>query len=278
VNGTPRTVKVSVKGYTARGNFAIYTLEGVSVWNGSSISITGDVGSDGYFDFSGHPGITGSVEFDGPGAGWYGGIDPGGYTVSYTPKPIVWPTVDQIANTQYGAGGAGLAYFATHNDNASAGIVGCSITSSITLHAGNYYLTNINLTGSNKITFDNSAGPVNLWIGPSGGTGTCKFRGGTAAIKSDPSKLCNIYVGTASGINLAGNEEIDANIYAFNSPAGGDVGYVINSGNPTINGQIITKKADINGNLTVNYVPGAVKPTSIGYYGFDNSWLELNAR
>src|SRR5437667_12867857 len=99
-------------------------MESTSVWNGSSISIAGDVGTNGYFDFSGHPGISGSVYFDGPNAGWYLGNNPGGYTVTNEPYESQWPTVDDKAYTAFPNSGStapgGLAYLATHNDNAKA--------------------------------------------------------------------------------------------------------------------------------------------------------------
>lgn len=288
VNGVSRSVKVSAKGYSAAGRYAIYTMDSVSVWNGSAMLIDGDVGSNGKFDFSGHPGITGSVYFNGPSAGWYQNNDPGGYTVHREPRALTWETVDQKALALFPNSGTtapgGLAYLATHNDNARAipPITGNSITNSTTLVGpGDYYVENINLSGSRKITFNNTNGSIRLWVGPSGGTGTCRFRGGTGAIAatSDPTKQNYIYVATRSGIDIAGNERLDAVIYAYNKDNNGNsFGYVINSGNPIINGQILANEADINGNLTINYVKDFIKPTSFGYYGFDNSWEELNAR
>jgi len=287
VNGVSRTVKVSAKGYSAPGNYAIYTMESVSIWNGSSMMINGDVGSNGQFDFSGHPGISGNVYFNGPNAGWYNNNDPGGYNVVREPRPLKWETVDEIALKLYPASTyppGGLAYIATHNSNASAipPIVGNSITSTTTLVGpGDYYVTYVNLRGSNKIYFNNNNGPVRLWVGPSGGTGTCQFRGGTGTISAqqDPDRTNYIYVATRSGINIAGNERLDAVIYAYNKDnEGHSFGYVVNSGNPVINGQILANEADINGNLTINYIRDFIKPTSFGYYGFDNSWVEVNGR
>lgn len=288
IDGVSRTVRASVKGYMADGNYAIYTMEGTSFWNGSAISIVGDIGTNGYFDFSGHPGISGSVYFNGPNAGWADGDDPGGYNVIRRPGRRDYPTVAEKALEMFPNSGStapgGLAYLATNNDNARAipPIVNNSITNSVTLVGpGNYYVTNINLTGNKKITFDNTLGPINLWIGPPNGTGTARFRGGTAAISatSDPSKACQIFVATQSGIDLAGNERIDATIHAYNVDGNGNAyGYVLNSGNPTIYGQIIANRADINGNLTVNYVPGTIVPQNYSYYGFDDLWVEMNGR
>jgi len=271
--GVTRTIKVSGKGFYPSNRFAIYTMMGTSVFRGSAITITGDIGTNGYFDFSGTPTVIGSVFFDGPNAGWYNGSNPGGYNVITYPRPLSWPTIDDIANRMFPNGG--MAWLATHNDNASAGITNNSITSSITLGPGNYYVTNINLKGNDQIYFNNANGPINLWVGPEGGTGTCNFRGGTAAVSMSKTPNVHIYVATTSGINLAGNQEIDACIYAYNKDSSGNAyGYVTNSGNPITNGQIIANKMDINGNITINFVPGLAQPSSYSYYGFDNSWLE----
>jgi Tfp pilus assembly protein PilX len=285
VNGASRTLQVSAKGFPPAGNYAIYTMDSISIWHGSSMEIVGDVGTNGQLSFSGTPGIQGSIYFNGPNAGWYGGIGPSGYTVYPEPQPIQWDTVDAKASALFPASAyppGGMAYLATHNDNAKASpaITGNSITSGVTLHGpGNYYVTDINLTGNNVITLDNTNGPINLWVGPSGGTGTCRFRGGTAAVSAtqNPANACHIFVATQSGIDLAGNEEIDAAIYAYNKDAlGNEYGVVQNSGNPTLNGQILADQVNINGNVTVNYVPGLIKPISFGYYGFDNAWVETN--
>ncbi len=288
VNGVPRAVRASLKGYPFEGRYAIYTMDSVSVWNGSSISIVGDIGSNGKYDFSGHPGVSGNVYFNGPNAGWHNNVDPGGYSVVRNGRPAEYKTVDQIALEMFPNSGptapGGMEYLALNNSNANAvpPIVNNSITDSVTLKGpGNYYLTNINLSGNKKITLDNSAGPINIWVGPSGGSGTCRFRGGTAAIpiSSDPTKQCSIYVATQTGIDLAGNERIDALIYAYNrTPQGNAYGYVRNSGNPIVNGQILANEVDINGNITVNYIRDIVKPGGASYFGFDNSWVEVNPR
>lgn len=280
VNGVSRTVKVASKGYQPEGNYAIYTMDSISVWNGASAEVNGDLGTNGQFHFSSHPTINGGIYFNGPAAGW-SGSDPGGYTESRTPKKIDWQTVDEIANAKFPSGG--LTWLATHNDNAAANppIIGNSITSSVTLKTGDYYITDMNLTGNDKITFDNTNGPVNIWIGPAGGSSLAKFRGGTAAISTsaNPDLANHVYVATRGGIDLAGNEEFDGLVYAYNKDSLGNAyGYATNSGNPVVNGQIISNQYDLNGNITINYTKDLIKPTSFGYYGYDNSWLEVNPR
>jgi len=276
VDNVSRSVKVAVKGYKSEAQYAVYGTGGVSTFNGSAVLINGDVGSNNLLNFTGHPVINGSIRFSGSDAGWSGG-DPGGYTVVDEPRAVVWPTVSEVANQAFPAGG--LVYLKTHNDNAMANppILGFSITNSVTLTTGNYYVETLSLSASRKITFDNSNGPVNLWIGPEGGTSVATFRGGSAAVSvsSDLSKAPRIYVATEGGINLAGNEQLDGLVYAVNRTSDGTTyGRIENSGNPTITGQIIANQIKINGDVTVNFVTRMIEPTSIDYYGFDNFWEE----
>ena len=284
IHGVSRTVQISAKGNQWAGRFAIYTMDHLSTWHGSAISIVGDVGTNNLLSFSGSPGISGSVYFDGPNAGWAGGT-PFGYTVVTSAQAQTWATVDEIALKKFPAGtygSGGMTYLALSNNNASASppIANNSITSSVTLVGpGDYYVTNIDLHGQEQIHFDNTNGPVNIWIGPSNGTGTATFRGGTGAISAvtDPTKINNIYVATNSGINMAGNETVDAVIYAYNkTSAGTEFGSVLFSGNPTINGQVLGNEVDINGNVTVNYIQGVNRATNYAFWGFDDQWMEVN--
>jgi hypothetical protein len=282
-----RHVRIAARSLAAQhGNYAIYTMAGVSTWHGSSMSINGDVGSNGQFAFSGHPGVTGGICFNGPSAGWSGGAGTG-YTVTTSSTAIEWPTVAEKA-AAYG----GLAYLKTHNDNAMAvpPITGYSITGNVTLKGpGNYYIETLSLNGQKAITFDNTNGPVNVWIGPEGGTqAAARLRGGSAAVTLpsdyDPAtapvdRRCTIYVGTRNGIDIAGNNQLDCSIYAYNKDANGSVyGYVQNSGNPTVNGQILAGQADINGNLTINYRKTQIPPATAAWYTFDNQWIEISPR
>ncbi len=285
VNGVQRTVEVSAKGYPFSGKFALYTENGVTVINGSAPLVNGDIGTNGQFKFSGTPTINGTVYFGGPSAGWYGGVAPGPYTVAYGPKQVQYPTVDQIALQLFPNSGAtspgGLSYLSTHNDNAKANppISGSSISSSVTLVGpGNYYVTSISLSGQQVISFDNTNGPVNLWIGPSGGNGTCTFQGGSAAVPvtTNPANRCNIYCALESGITLAGNGEIDGLVYCYNKdPNGSLFGTVTVSGNPVVKGQVVCDQATLNGNIAIDYMYNYIQPTNFDYYGYSNSWQEI---
>jgi len=276
VDGVTRTVKVKVKGYNASGNYAIYGTNQVSTFNGTAVTIRGDIGTNDELQFTGSPNIQGSVYFNGPGAGWVGGT-PSGYNEVHDTKVIQWPTVSEVAMQQFPAGG--LPWLATHNSNSLANppIIGNTITTNVTLPAGNYYLTNVSLTAGRKITFNNTGGPVNVWIGPEGSPAVANWRGGSAAISvtSDPTKTPRIYAATKGGIDLGGGEVMDALVYAVNRDgAGNTYGHIDNSGNPTINGQLIADNIDLNGNISVNFVKDLIRPVTFGYYGYDNLWEE----
>jgi len=286
VNGVSRTIRVSSKGYSITPDFAVFAVQS-GTFNGGAMTVNGDVGTNGTFLFNGHPGVNGDVVFNGPGSGWQGS-DPGGYNVTYNPDPISWPTVDEIANEQFPSGG--LTWLSTHNDNAMCSnivnnqiIANGSTTVTLRGKAGgaNYYLTRMIFNGNAKIVFDNSAGPITIWLGPSGGNGTCTFNGGNATVKmdADPTKACRIYSALTSTFTINGNNRLDAGIYAYNKYSNGNTyGTVINNGNPTIYGSIITKTITLNGNPTINHVPGFFGGSADGYYGYDNSWVEIQGR
>ena len=120
--------------------------------NGSATTVNGDVGTDGFFTFNGHPTITGSVIFDGAGAGWQSPPN-GTYVVKYNAAAVVWPTVEQLAVTTFGA--TGLAYVAAHNDNALA---------SPAIPTSGQNANMVLLNGNGTQTFVGKAGGANYYL------------------------------------------------------------------------------------------------------------------
>ena len=286
-DGVSRTIRVSAKQIDNTPDFALFTTGRTTVTNGTALTVNGDIGSNGTIGFNGSPTINGSIYFEGPASGWAGA--PGnGYDVITEPQPLAWPTVNQKALLLFPALGAtypgGLAYIASRNDNARANppIVSNMITRGTTLVGpGNYYCTYMGLSGTNVLTFDNRLGPVNLWLGPNGGFGTFVMVGGSQIVSNqmDPTKACFVYNATRSTLTLTGNVEVDTSIYSYNRDAfGNQYGTVTNSGNVVVNGQILAHVANLNGGVTLNYTVNTLLPTTPGYYGYDNSWAELNPR
>ena len=105
-----------------------------------------------------------------------GATDPGGATFS-APRTMDWPTVSEIALESFPNGG--LTYLKYNNDNLSVvpPIIGNTINRTVVLTAGNYYVERMNVTGTDLIIFDNTLGPVNIWIGPYAGMQQNTFRG-----------------------------------------------------------------------------------------------------
>ncbi len=284
INGVSRTITISATGGASNGKYALFGVElgtQTSIMNGH-VQVNGDVGTNGQLAFNGNVGVAGNVIFNGPGSGWQS-TPTNSYTTVYNPSPINWPTVDQIANKQYPSGG--LSYVATHNDNSMSNP---PITSNTVLLNGNgnmtfygkpgganYYLTSLTCNGNSQIYFDNTNGPVTIWVGPDNVSGTFVFNGGSSAkpLNSDNpnNPPVKIYIATNNDVIQNGNTTLDAGIYNVN---GTGSGRVIFNGNPTVNGSVIANVFTLNGTPIINYTPGYFGSSNPGYYGFNNNYQE----
>jgi Tfp pilus assembly protein PilX len=283
VHKVTRTLKVAAVPY-GRSSVLNYTVFGVSqgLMNGSATTVNGDVGTDGFLNFTGHPTITGSPIFNGPASNWQSPPS-GTYATLFNLNPIIWPTVESIAIKTFGP--LGLTYVALHNDNALASpaiFLNMVLTNGSTDQTfvgkpggANYYLTSLTCSGNSQIIFDNTNGPITLWFGPSGVPGTFNLQGGTAAIKmsQDPTKLVRVYIATTNDVILGGNSELDAGIYNVNNSG---AGRMIFNGTPSIYGMMIGNMFTFNGNPTVTSVQGYFMPQlSVSYYGCTQPWQEM---
>jgi Tfp pilus assembly protein PilX len=282
-NGISRTIRVSSKPTGSSTNFGLFGV-GTSIINGTATTVNGSVGTNAQLTFNGKPTVTGKVSFNGPGSGWQSPPQKA-YDVEYNSTAVAWPTVESIASTMFPSGG--LTWLALHNDNALAvpPIVGNlvlvngngSITFKGKAGGAHYYLTSLTMNGSASVIFDNTAGPITIWMGPSGTSGTWVFNGGTSAIpySSAPDKAVRIYSATSNDMIFNGNTRLDAGIYNVNNAKSGRV---IFNGNPTLYGNAITNMFTLNGTPNINPQTGMFTTTSGGLYGFDDSWTEVNPR
>jgi Tfp pilus assembly protein PilX len=279
VNGISRTITIQ-GGATGSGSTTgtgVFTV-GSGAISGSE-TITGDLGTNGALAVSGYGDVTGHVYIDGPGASWTMSGS-GTYNMVYNSTAANIQTVDQIANAAFPASTyppGGLAYLATHNSNAAAGL-GTTLTtsgcSSITLPPGNYYFTSINASGNNPITFNNTSGSVNIWVGPSGGSGAVNISGSTTAVALSTNPNVHIYVATKGGMNLSGYDDFQAGFYAYDTDSSGNPFGSINiSGSTTITGQIVGYNVAISGYMDLTSVPGLFSSGS-GTYAFTRPWTE----
>jgi Tfp pilus assembly protein PilX len=282
VNNLNRTIKVAAVPVRTNppSNYAVFGVT-QGLMNGSATTVNGDVGTNGFFNFNGHPSITGNVTFNGAGSNWQSPPN-GTYSVIHNSDPANWQTVEALAVTTFGP--QGLNYVATNNDNALASP---DINGGVVLRGvgnqtfygkpggANYYLTSLTCKGNTEIVFDNTNGPINIWVGPSGASSTFDFQGGVAAIKmsQDPTKAVRIYIATTNDVILGGNDELDAGIYNVNNSG---AGRIIFNGTPNIYGLVVGNTFTFNGNPTLGAVPGYFTPTGkISYYGCVQPWQEI---
>ena len=272
VNGVSRTVKLAVRGFTGAPSttYAVFGNQ-QGIMNATPTFVSGDVGTNGFFTFNNNPAVAGSVIFNGPGSNWQSPPH-ATYTVQYNTTAVAWPTVETIASQQFTSGG--LTWLASHNDNSlasppilSPNLLINSGTQTFVGKAGgaNYYLTNLTCNGSSVVAFNNTNGPITIWIGPSGSSTTFTFAGGTATVKmaTDSTKPVKIYSATTNDMALNGNNELDAGIYNVNNS---NSGRVIFNGSPNIYGCIISNMFTFNAAPHVNFVSGYFGASSIDHY------------
>ncbi len=279
-HGVMRRVILPVRSIS--GDYAIYGIGSVDIQN--NIRVTGNVGSNGQITMHNNDVINGHIALWGPGANATLGNNTPARLIRM-PQPMVWATVDHLVLERWPNSGStapgGWGYLATHNDNASATVDGASgisgnvidLNKSATVvlrgKAGgaNYYVTNFYCKNNLTVTLDNALGPINLWIGPSGGSGGFDAKNNLTITQtsSDLANACRIYCGTAGTVNMKNNAG-SIGIYAYNVVGGVAMGSVIIKNNAVVNGNIIANTVEMKNNETVNYILGPhFQPT--------NPWL-----
>ncbi|MEP6757260.1 MAG: hypothetical protein ABJA67_17270 [Chthonomonadales bacterium] len=286
VNGTIRTVSAYFKPVGGGGS-SVYALWGETTGNMvGNCTVTGNVGTNGTFSFGSNCSVSGIVEFNGPLSNWVGGVVPSGiWNTVYNANKKIWPTVDSMATSKFGS--TALVWLKAHNDN---GLSVPPISSDYVLHmtgndhttfygkpgGANYYLEGITLEGTSDFSFDNTAGPINVWVGPTGSNPNIDWRGGSATISmsTNPINAVRFYSATVSDIVQVGNSQIiDCEIYNMN---GWHQGGFIAKGTPNIYGTVIVNNWDLRGNVGVTYVSGYQPYPQPLYYSFDNVYTEDN--
>jgi hypothetical protein len=277
VNGATRTINVAAQGY---GGLSSSIFAVTSANFSGSAQINGSIETDGKLTASGSMDVTGNVVFDGPSAGWQAESGSIVATAIDNPQAVTMQTVDQIALAQFPASTyppGGLAYLATHNNNAALGL-GTTLTASgsgtTTLTAGNYYFTSINMSGSHTITFNNATGTINVWIGPLGGSGGVNLSGANVVVPLSTSPNVHIYVATTGGVNVSGSSGFNVGIYDYTVSSGQPVGTINASGSTTITGQLVASTFNFSGSVVLNGIGNMFGQTN--YYGFANAWVEVN--
>ncbi len=271
-NGICREVSVE---NTEVGTYALWANSIVDLKGNSSI--TGNVGTDGDVSMKGSSSIIGNLTL------WDGGKLTGsgvtGATLSEA-ADLVWPTVESIATTDFPGPPAGLLWLATNNDNGlvpgipASGILPSGNITFIGKPGGaNYYLTSIGAAGNTTIKFDNTLGPITLWLGPSGGNGTVTFTGNSTVIPTttDPTKPVLIYSALDTSITMTGTSSDYVGIYNLNA---GGTASVTMKGTSAINTAVITNTYSAVGNSAViKYTRGLF--AAPGSTLTSSAWTEL---
>lgn len=159
----------------------VYSYDSSKTTSPTPADSTGDadVGSNGTVSVKNDTTVDGDVALGDDGAG-----NDAVYIVTGT--PIITGTdgedVDRVEPDPLGIVGGDYAdeviYYSTNNDNGAAG-VGTSLSlgngDSLTLTAGNYYFTDIELKNGASVTIDATMGQVNIWL-----TGALEAKNGSS--------------------------------------------------------------------------------------------------
>jgi len=158
-------------------------------------------------------------------------------------------------------------------------------TGTIVLGPGDYYFESLTLPSNNAIIVDNSTGVVNIWLGPSGGTGGFDSINGTMSFVSHDIQLFNLYIGSKREFRMNGTMDFYGNVFAYNGPddRGQYYGSIKVLGDGYINGSVIGYDVEkTQGNAIIEFPstggggPSPPPGEPVYYYGFDQDWEEIN--
>ncbi len=140
------------------------------------------------------------------------GIDTG--TTFYGTAPVNVGRIDPDPLGINSGGEYDPSTYATINDNAAAGL-GTTIktAASITLTAGDYYFTDIELKSGADLVIDPSAGPVNIFL-----TGGLSAKVGSTINNTGKPTDLSIYSNSSTKISLANDGEFKAFVYSPFTP------------------------------------------------------------
>ncbi|WP_227625046.1 DUF7305 domain-containing protein [Fimbriimonas ginsengisoli] len=321
VNGISRTVTANCKGGGGRklfdGKYTIFGYSGVT-FSGASSAINGDLGANGpiVVKAGGNGSINGNVVLCGPSANLPGGNSVTCRSIIRQTDALTWPTIDTIvaatfpngwstlrSATQISAQSARMRTFVGNSPVvtvAGTKLAGWTYTSSLTnsmfnslgvntliLPPGDYYFTDIQISGNSKIICDTAAltvpggtpGPVRIWVNDSTSQDTinCDV---TFTTPNDPSKF-RLYYNKASSISLGGNMPYYGGIYGVRAGANSAItaATISLAGGAKVTGEVIADQVSLTGGAVAT---GPSADMSDGgdfvignIYGFSDTWQEI---
>lgn len=325
VAGVSRTIKINCKGASAgsgsvfNGKYALFGLNSVT-FSGASSAINGDLGTNGNLvvKSGGNGSINGNIVLAGPAA-----TAPSGNSI--TSRSVVrlaaaenWPTIDTIVAATFPNGWSSLTSSAAIADqsarmrtyasnspvNTVAGTKAIGWTNKTTLSTsdfnslnvstlilppGDYYFTDIQISGPATIVCDTAGstvpggtpGQVRIWMNNS--TSQDTINADVVFTKSSDPSMFRLYYNKAANISLAGNMTYYGGIYAVRSAGNSAVSSASVSlpGGSKVTGMVIADVANLSGGAVVTGVTSAQIANAndysggVGSYGFLNDWQEL---
>lgn len=260
------------------GEYSLFAVTSMTVENNNTLS--GGIGTNGQVNMDHNCSVTdGVISCNGTGSDATLGHNCSA-TVVHNPDPVVWPTVAEIATRLFPQGG--LAWLASNNDNAMAtinnvaGIPGNQIVkkNNVTVvlpgksGGANYYLTDVQLKNNATIRFDNTAGPVRVWIGPNGGSGQFYSKNNTDFVvtSTDPAKAPRIYMATTGSFWGKNNVSCNFGVYAYNEQNGAKWGHIELKNNMTMQGTFIANTVLMKNNAAITAMAPYWQPLGGAYY------------
>jgi hypothetical protein len=268
------------------GEYSMFAVTRMTVENNNTL--VGGVGTNGTVFMDHNCSITnGSLCLYGPNASCTLGCNTTADVVRF-PDPVIWPTVDQIATRLFPEGG--LTWLATHNDNAMATINGVAgipnskfyCTNNVTVvlpgkpGGANYYITSAYFKNNATIRFDNTNGPVRIWVGPSGAAGSwyAKNNATFVATSATPANAPRLYLATTGGFTGKNNADCNFGIYAYNQDANGNKwGHIEVKNNMMMQGTFVANVVTAKNNTSVTAGPPFWQPLGAAYYDM-SVWQE----
>lgn len=211
---------VGLDSFNASGNATVDSyLSSAGSYTSGTARANGDVLTNGNMNLNGNVKIYGDATYGSSYSanGGAGVVSPGTLSQSSSSVSYAAPTLP-------------TSYTSMGNLNGSG-------NGSLNLTNGNYYFTNFSTSGNFTL---NTTGQVSIYVG-----GNINLSGNVNTTGNLPSNL-KIYTTQSSGVNISGNANLYADIYAPNSP--------INvSGNGQFFGRAIGKSFSISGNAGFHY-------------------------
>ncbi len=311
-NGIAR--KVVAHGQGAAGLFDTYAVYGINsvTFNGSGSSVVGNVGSNGAVSSSssGSAAVNGTLYIDGPGAS-----GPSGANVVVNPDAVNFPTVDAIVAATFTGSPSGWSYISTHNNNSNIRVfksgtangatpsttntqvigvvsnanqishtdINKQTNKTIILPPGDYYFTDINTSGQDKIIMDNGGlstgtpGVIRIWMNSSTSGDTISNPFSYTATGTDAPSKFRLYYNKAATFQIDGNNASGGAFYGHNST--GNANFTITGGSTTY-GAVIADNVTISGNSVVQFPSGTIGNSSDKFwlwFGFKDGYKEIPA-